>query len=282
VKSASEVYRDPWIEPEIPTKLPIMLALFDVLGFSNRLESQGIEQVVALYHKLIDEAVLQPSYRCLGLAEIGDGKSYPTLFTLPVRYAYFSDTILLWAPLEQLYAAAFLDRCVNLFCEALRIGVPMRGAVALGDAVMHRPSNTFIGTPIVEAARAEALQRWIGLCLCHSATWPHFLAEVTPQSIIEYNIPVKEGAAEFVSPVAVDWPRRWRDLRIESASDKLAEMNLATPHPYYQAAQHFVDFSAQNADWFNEPDDRRPAAKLRLRPKSEALSKASESSIDKQ
>lgn len=44
---------EPWQESREQTKLPVMLALFDVLGFSKRLTEEGIEKVVARYNDLI-------------------------------------------------------------------------------------------------------------------------------------------------------------------------------------------------------------------------------------
>jgi hypothetical protein len=88
------------MEPSTPKKMPVMLALFDVLGFKNWLELVGIDTVLAKYQDLITTAVLKPPQRCLGLAGELQGPQHPVLFTLTVQYAYFSDTILLWLPLQ--------------------------------------------------------------------------------------------------------------------------------------------------------------------------------------
>jgi hypothetical protein len=77
------------------------------------------------------------------------------------HHAYFSDTILLWCPLVPAFAAIFVERCADMIGEALSMGIPLRGAVTLGDAVLDEKTSTYIGKPIVEAAMLEKGQDWI-------------------------------------------------------------------------------------------------------------------------
>jgi hypothetical protein len=171
-----------------------MIALFDVLGFSARLERDGLTKVVDAYRDLIQRAVLIDAMRCLGARPIGDGTRVPVLFALPVEYAYFSDTILLWVPLEPLFAAPFVSR-------------------------------------------------------------------------MEYDVPLKEGNEQHASPVALDWPRKWRETNTEiDIEHVLGGMATAHPHPYYEAAAAFARHSVANHDWFEQPQEMRPNAKLRMRP----------------
>jgi hypothetical protein len=102
---------NPFDEPPSPTNMPVMLALFDVLGFKAWLERVGIDTVHAKYQELINTAVLKPPERCLGLAGELCGPQYTVLFALPVRYAYFSDTILLWVPLDPLSRTVHFKMC---------------------------------------------------------------------------------------------------------------------------------------------------------------------------
>jgi hypothetical protein len=263
---------EPFSESPEQVKIPIMLGLFDVLGFSKRLEADGLDNVVALYNHLISETVKKEAKRCLGLKGDGTGKRYMVAFALNVRYAYFSDTILLWVPLESLFAAPFIAHCNTFVCEALAMNVPVRGAIALGEAVMHRPSSIYIGAPIVEAARLEKDQNWIGVSLAHSATWPPFLAELEPKSIIEYDVPAK--AKDELSGVVLDWPRRWRELNSSSPKDKLSEMNEHTPHPYYGNTIPFVEYSKANEDWYLRPEEEMQGARLRMGPSNNSFNRS--------
>jgi len=252
-----------------PAAAPTLLALFDVLGFSARLERDGLASVVATYRNLIEKAVLEPARRCLGTVLTPQGRVM-TLFVLPVEYAYFSDTILLWVPLERIFAAAFVTRCADLVCEALKVGVLLRGAICLGEAVMHKPSSTYIGEPLVEAAQLEKGQNWVGLTLGNSATWPPFMAELDGPSIIEYAAPMKPEYSEFASPVVADWPRAWRDKHLTSPRDAVAALNTDPRFAaYYENAIKFAAHSEAHHDWWKHPEKMSPEAKLRLVPYSE-------------
>ena len=258
-----------YAEPDEPTAGPYLLALFDVLGFSERVKRDGILKVLVTYRDLIETAVLEPARRCLGTVNTPEGR-ITTLFVLPVRYAYFSDTILLWVPLQQVFAAAFVTRCADLMCHALRKGVPLRGAISLGEAVMHKATNTYIGEPLIEAAKLEKGQNWIGLTLANSATWPPFVAELEGPSIIEYMAPMKNGCEQFASPIVIDWPRIWRDSQTDSAADYLRQINNDEKFAcYYENAAEFIRYSEESHDWYKNPEKIRKDAKLRLVPYSE-------------
>jgi len=68
-------------------------------------------------------------------------------------------------PLVEHFIAPFMVRCADMVCEALKLGVPLRGALAVGPAVMHSRTVTFVGAPLVEAARLEQSQDWLGVSL---------------------------------------------------------------------------------------------------------------------
>lgn len=251
------------------TAAPTLLALFDVLGFSARLDRDGLPSVLSTYRNLIETAVLEPARRCLGTVLTPEGRVM-TLFVLPVRYAYFSDTILLWVPLERVFAAAFVTRCADLMCEALMMGVPLRGAISIGEAVMHQSTNTYIGKPLAEAAQLEKGQGWLGIAFAHSATWAPFVAELDGPSLIEYAVPMKPNYVDFASPVVVDWPRAWRDKYSGSPQDALAALNTDSRFArYYENAMEFANHSEVHHDWWKHPETISPDAKLRLVPYSE-------------
>ncbi len=256
-------------ESKEPTANRILLALFDVLGFSERIQQQNLDSILSTYRDLIEKAVLEPARSCLGAVLTPEGGRVLTVFRLPVRYAYFSDTILLWVPLEQVYAAAFVTRCADLMCEAIAMAIPLRGAICLGEAVMHRATNVYLGKPLVEAARLEKGQDWVGLTFGWSATWPQFIAELEGPSMIEYPAPMKPGYADAASPVVVDWPRAWRDKHSACLKERLTILNT-NPNPRvrskYENTITFVDHSIACHDWHKHPDKIPADAKLRMVP----------------
>ncbi len=231
---------------------PIMLGFFDVLGFSLRLERDGIEAVAATYDALIERAVARAPLRCLNLRWISETEAVPVLFALPNDHAYFSDTILFWAELRPEFVSPFLVRCADFMCEALASFVPLRGVIALGDALMASETGTFIGHPIVEAARLESRLAWAGCTFAGSCAWPPFFPEADHRLILEYPAPVK-GDAESILPVHLDWPRRWRDSRESDLIPHLEELRASYPHRYIDETLSFARYSLAEHDWFERP-----------------------------
>jgi hypothetical protein len=248
--SPSQVNALPAYKPEITR---VILGFFDVLGFSKRVETEGPEKTAALYHTLIETTVKKEAARALGLVSDGTGNRYPAAFSLDVQTAYFSDTIFMWVPLERVFADAFVSHCATFVCEALNMGVPIRGAIALGEAVMDRGTGTYIGMPIVEGAACEKVQEWLGVAFAPSATWQPFLAEVSPNSYIEYDIPIKSGHENDLPPIALDWSKRWEELFGTTASAKLAELNAAAPHSKISNAMDFAEFCQRNRNLHEQP-----------------------------
>jgi len=245
-------------------------AMFDVLGFSRWVETETLGVILAAYQQLIDRAVLKPSEEG-GLNAFHTPDGLLLAVTRAPEYAYFSDTILLWCPLEPPLVADFVERCSDLMCEALAMGIPLRGAITLGDAVLDNKTNTYLGRPIVEANYLEKGQDWVGVTLATTAIWSPFLAQLHGASVIEYPAPMKEKFKKWASPIVVDWPRRWREKYASSPINKLDELNK-TPgfEKYWNNAKEFAEDSFLRHDWFMHPDQIPSDAILRLVPRSEA------------
>jgi hypothetical protein len=245
-------------------------AMFDVLGFSCWLESVGLQSVLDTYHLLIERVVIRPNEKG-GLSALQTPEGAIFAITGPPGYAYFSDTILLWHPLVPAFVDDFVTRCSELICEALAIGIPLRGAITLGDAVLSGESSFFLGMPIVEAAKLEKAQNWIGLTFGQSALWSPFLAQIHGTAIIEYLPPTKEDSKRYASPIVLDWPRRWRDRYGECPTAKLSELNKEPKFAlYWENTIEFARFSLAKHDWHLRPDEISPDALLQIVPREDA------------
>jgi hypothetical protein len=268
--------KEPFFEQSEPSKMPWMIGMLDVLGFSNRIADEGVERIFETYKTLIERVIQKEPMRCIGTMRFpGEAARYPALFTTEVRYTYFSDCILLWLPLHPMLAAPFLQRCCDLICEALLMGIPIRGGIALGEGFMHRKTGVYLGQMIVDAHRLEEAQDWIGAAFSPSATWPQFLTEVSPTQVIEYATPIKPGKESLCSPIALDWPRRWRDTQTTPLQDRLRELCPSGPHSkYYTNAIEFADWSEKHHDWHTRSDADIGFQHLRMRPESEVISEA--------
>ena len=263
-------------DPEGPEPANYLVAVIDVLGFSKRLETIGLRQMYRLYSDLISVAFMpnvdDPPWKRL-LTPIGDGLFVPALAHLPLNYAYFSDTLLMWVPLEPNRVVLFLERLAAVFCEALRLQIPLRGALSIGEAIMHKASNTYLGMPVIEAVRLEKAQLWIGLACGASFRKPPKPIPLPVTSFVAWNVPMKAdshaslwsllrfwrrrssavkpaSAADMLSGLVVDWPRKWRELHGGSASEALLKLRTPEFSPYYDNALHFVAYSDANPEWF--------------------------------
>jgi len=117
-------------------------AMFDVLGFSAWVQSTELCEILDSYHSLIERAVLRPNEKgSLSTVWTPEG-ALLTVGRAP-EFAYFSDTILLWCPLIPAAVADFVERCSDLFCEALEMNIPLRGAITLGDAVLDKDAGYY-------------------------------------------------------------------------------------------------------------------------------------------
>lgn len=239
----------------------VLLAVFDIMGFSNKVRSLSLQEVYYLYEELRERTVSRYelwSFDLLGMDDV----HVPAILRLDVESHIFSDSVFAWVPLKRGFSSPFMKWCCDFVCEALSMDIPIRGAIAAGDAILDKATNTFMGKPIVEAHELEDAQDWIGIAFAHSAMWPPLVADMSPKLIIEYEVPLKKGVAE---PIALDWPRFWREYYGGCASSKLETLRSSNPKEYskyYTNAAEFARHSQKRSNWFNEPP--QPADKLTM------------------
>ncbi|HVT15204.1 MAG TPA: hypothetical protein VHQ90_03350 [Thermoanaerobaculia bacterium] len=235
----------PTEEPDVPEIRRYAIAVFDVLGFSALLQEKGLIEVSALYTRLIAEAVTKEAMRTHTLVRFSETQQGTVVGVLPVRHAHFSDTILLWVPLVQHFIAPFMARCADMVCEALKMELPLRGALAVGPAVMHTRTGTFVGAPVVEASRLEQSQDWLGVSLGASMLAADVSREFDPHLVVPYSVPFKKGMERVSADLALDWPSRFR---ARYGTDPVEAIRTVDRSPmyrlYYANAVKFSEFSA--------------------------------------
>ena len=247
-----------------------MFAMFDVLGFSQWMKTAGLSAVLDAYHQLIEKVVAPTSEKdALSAVQTSEGALFAV--TGPPGYAYFSDTILLWHPLAPPFVDDFISRCGDLVCDALSMNIPLRGAITLGDAVLSKEVDFYLGEPIVEAANLEKAQNWMGLTFGNTAVWSPFLAQMHGTTIIEYDPPTKENLRKYASPIVLDWPRKWRDKNGgQCPTSKLRELNTDPRFSmYWENTIAFAEYSLAKHDWHLRPDEIPQDAVLRLMSRKE-------------
>lgn len=253
-----------------------LVAVFDILGFEQRLKRYGLEEMTARYEALIEVVNYRKEQVKRVFGEYGMEESpYWTaerdvfLFT-QTHGAYASDSIIVWAnrtwpgargvSIEEcknrMGAAAdgwvyhpvpcdnFLDVCNDLICRGLEVGLPLRGGIAVGSAVLDQGRNMFLGQPIVEAARLEKVHNFIGTSFCASA-----IAQLIPERyVLHFSQHIKEKNRPLWGGVTLDWPRHWRRTRTDELARHIALLNTDPQYSsYYENTHDLVVTSEQYA-----------------------------------
>jgi hypothetical protein len=260
--------------------LQYFVGLFDVLGFDSRFRRVGLAGMDARYGALI-EGINGANVHATQLAEFFNveddvlGAADGDVFVFNrVHGAYASDSLLLWSHAEfpearglaedEIKARArdastgwqyhsipcdrFLDACNELICRAVQSDLPLRGAIAFGAAILDVGRRVFLGQPLIDAARLEKKQRFIG-----AGFTPSFLTQIVPD---RYKVPfaaqMKEGGEQYYAGFALDWPRHGRRTRKSDVRPALAAQRSAWPDfaSYYNNTLAFVETSAARADQF--------------------------------
>lgn len=235
-----------------------VVALFDVLGFENLLTLRGLDQMLDDYAKLT--AVVDRMDGCLCIRSVpnGDGTFSPAVGYLVTAHAYFSDTILLWSDYDAFRFPAFCQMCSDFFCECIELGLPVRGGIAVGDTHLDADSGIFVGPPLVEAARVESAQMWIGISFGASFAREPYSSHFDPRTVLAYakhrkRDPKFDG---LVPGMVLDWPRRWRESRKVDVRSLLTTMDSDPKyHGCYAQTLDFVDYSELHHDWFLRSDE---------------------------
>ena len=273
------------------------IALFDILGFSNLVQNNGIQIVLDLYNKLLDIIHrMESSYS-------GDDTFAGNVVPAPVsedwksnqliadangyiHVCHFSDTFLIythylfkkspWWLCDSFYEPhplligeknteycsliykehpiylSFLQVCMEFFCEAVKVGIPLRGCISTGMAIMDKHQSIYLGKPLVEAARGEPAQNAIGVAFGRSFNNYH---PVYNRYFIPYLGHIKDNdkKSEFLSPMMLDWPQFWRGhskYKDLSIADCISKMNTNPMFSsYYDNAIKFASFSEKYQNW---------------------------------
>jgi hypothetical protein len=252
--------------------LGYIVALFDILGFEFRLKKYGLDEILYRYQKIVDlvknneekNKILFDKLQIVGPLLIKDGP--PAVF-YDIKAIYSSDSILVWSnlawemaqsqPIELLKKnenhpafgyfskpvplEPFLTICAEIICKSIEFDLPLRGAIAMGDAVLNEHEGIFLGDPIVDAARLERGQNCIGASICNS----FMEQEDHKRFFLPYTKQFKEDFKETRKESALNWPLFWNNSRknmdLKTTIEKLAYQN--NNHQYYANTIEFIRYS---------------------------------------
>lgn len=275
------------------------IALFDILGFSNFVQSNGNLVILELYNKLIDivnkqkstfdgESSYAGSVAPVPISNDWKSAVYMANASGFVNVSHFSDTFIIYVnyrlrkqggwlangktePYPLLSAEigtpyypiiyerhhiylSFLQTCMEFFCQAIVAGIPLRGCVSTGLAIMNPHKSIYLGNPLVEAARGETAQNALGIAFGQSFNNSH---PVYNDYFIPYLSHIKESSnSTFLSPMVLDWAKYWRttpDFKEYNFKDCIDKMNTDSRFSsYYNNAINFFEFSAKHSNWSHE------------------------------
>lgn len=261
------------------------IAFFDILGFEAKFASIGLDAMEERYRSLI--RVVNESNRRMehlfgplnfheSIYWTADGDVVPAV---KVFGAYASDSILIWSNAswpdargktnherDQLAADpalgwayqtvpcdTFLGVCNEIICAGLEIGLPLRGSLAMGKAILDRVEQIYIGHPLVEAARLEKGQKFIGVSCC-----PSFMHQIVPNRfLLPFNLHLKDGYSDKVGGAVLDWPRHWSKTRTSDIRDVVLSLKTGSGKAaeYYDLTLAMIDASEAQRHKFESSAD---------------------------
>jgi hypothetical protein len=267
------------------------LCFFDVLGFETRFSDLGLHGMLQKYVSLIGlvnarNENMRRLFGEMGFSESAYWTSDHDAFIFSQLYgAYASDSLLVWAhtdfpaarypaaldltPAERQRRASepgdgwqyhpipcdnLLDVCNEMICHSLEIGLPLRGALALGEAVLHGERGVYLGQPLIDAARMEHSQRIIGASFTRS-----FMNQIVPQRyLVPFDSHLKDVRDGMFQGNILDWPRHWRATRKTDAREVIRTLNtLPSATAYYDNTLRMIDASDAREGMFDGPEETR-------------------------
>jgi len=173
--------------------------IFDILGFRHRLKSMPL---TALRDRVVG-ALVSAAHSAEQIVNRDLSRaSFSAMEKL--RWACFSDTVILWLPTGKRTPSDTVESLVYtsqlLLARTMWLKVPLRGAIAYGECVVSQDPVYYLGKPVLEAYDMEKAQEWAGAVLAQSASGQ---LDSGCSRTVTYDVPTKTG---MQSLRAVDWP----------------------------------------------------------------------------
>ena len=181
-----------------------LVGFFDVLGYQKINENSQIKEAVLVVRRILETT------RKSQKANDFVGTLVDQTFC---EHVVFSDSILVYSSFKKsrdqaTSAAMFASYCSGLITELFWAGLPVRGALALGDYYVenHMGSVCFAGRPIIEA---HELADCLDLAACVVAPSAEEMFSTDP-GFFEYLVPLKGQKQKMImlNHYASSWAER--------------------------------------------------------------------------
>ena len=220
-------------QPDLSTRY---VAICDVLGFKNKLNSMPLNALAERYLRLIT---------CIRFTVDSSNTLFPDSNekeTL-VDYAIFSDSCLIWsAPLSTEHevinlgtVSCFFDTCNQMILMGLRFDMPFRIGISYGEVCIDPNKNLYLGKPIADAFLLEESQKWIGgACHPDCEKSSSFRRVEEWRDVVNYSVPTSNGRQNML---ALNWTRGICDC-----PEEIQEAAKFTANPSYQKYSEALEF----------------------------------------
>ncbi len=134
-----------------------LVGFFDIIGYSSFIEKTSIE-----------EAILKISGVLNGIRDFARAD----IWAVKLDRWIFSDTVIIVVdttrhPLFCGSLEVFLATCSAIMADSMKAGFPLRGAIGGGD--FYKDGEVMVSSALVDAARYEKKQEWLGAVLTPKA-----------------------------------------------------------------------------------------------------------------
>jgi len=223
-----------------PTKEKMLVAVIDILGFSNLLLQDvdkayaDYESIVSMvnqatkiellrgwvpndsdsdFHRIAIETIFSDSiFLFLNIEGLCD-KMYPLIEELrnndeKMKQGLPTEKIVTEESMLLIGVSMFLMSLKNIMQTSIRKQIPLRGACAFGEMVVNREKGFFIGKPVLDAVMLEQAQDWLGFSIhpsCSSVPlFSHMLSRNGDPWLRKYSPPLKRKYKVEIS-FALNW-----------------------------------------------------------------------------
>lgn len=224
-----------------------LVAIGDVLGFSNLINTKSLYYIDQQYTTLFDK-IKDETYGALpqDVAKFLDENS-----------TIFSDTMLFWIkinveePKELIKPFGYLIEGMNMMLYAsIQVEFPLRIGISMGEGIISPDRKRFLGKAIVNTNKVCNIQEWIGGCLLPQGdiaitSLIEAQKNIDKNSLLEYLIPTKIGeingyALNFLNNIFK--PPLDKSDQLKEFKEHLSKLMYESPIDSKLKYQHTFDF----------------------------------------
>lgn len=139
-----------------------LIGFFDILGFSQILRERNIRDVHGVLASFLDEA-----HRTVFINdEVTNEETVNVTSNFAARQFAFDTLVLVSeAPDHEHADANFIFACNHIFVNAMRDGIPIRGAIGIGDVLVDYDRGMILSNQLPHIHEIEQNQHWAGIAL---------------------------------------------------------------------------------------------------------------------